>query len=80
MSGDTSTGGEGRPSFGIITQQIPVGVTRRHQVGVDDAPHDGDLINVGLREGVRHTFVGPKRAQAPGHAAHKKIGLPVVSS
>ena len=70
MIGDTSTGGEGRPSFGVITQQVSIGVTRRHQIGVDDAPDDGDLVNVGLREGVRHTFVGPQGPQSSRHSTH----------
>jgi hypothetical protein len=33
-------------SFGIVTQQISVGITRRHPVGVDDAPHNGNLVHI----------------------------------
>ena len=72
--GDTST------SFRVVTQQVSVGITRRHQIGVDDAPDDGDLIHVGLREGVVHTSVGPQGPQSSRHSAHHHIGLPMVST
>ena len=72
--GDTST------LFWVITQQILISVHGRHQVVVDDLADGYNLIYVGLREGVRHTFVGPQRTQASGHSAHHDVRFPVVSS
>ncbi len=72
--GDTST------SFCVVTQQVLVCVTRRHQIGVHDAPHDGDLVHVGLWEGVRNALIRPQGAQSSRHSAHQHVGLPVVSA
>ena len=68
------------PSFWVIPQQILIRVDRGHQVGVDDLSDGGDLVYVGLREGIGHTFVGPQGTQASGHSAHHEVGLPVVST
>ena len=72
--GDTST------SFVVVTQQILVGVTCRHPIGVHDASDYCDLIHVGLRELVGHTSVGPQGPQSSRHSAHHHVGLPMVSA
>ena len=73
LFGDTSTGGEGRPSFWVITQQILVGVNRRHQVCVDYLADGGNLVHVRSRKTVGHTLIHPQRAQASRHSTHHQV-------